>query len=83
MEHDCSYSGRTFYMAMYYALYILSMKENLIPPFVVRRQGNVVILKLQVINPTKDGHCMILDDGKVQIPFKLDSTTSYFCWRYG
>ena len=83
VAHDCSYSGKTYYLAMYNALYIPSMKENLIPPFVVRRQGNVVndIPKIQVFNPTEEDHCIILDDGNVRIPLKLDGTMSYFHTR--
>ena len=42
IAHDCQYTGLTHYLAMYNVLYIPSMKENLIPPFVVRRQGNIV-----------------------------------------
>lgn len=68
---------------MYNALYIPSMRENLIPPFVVRRQGNVVndIPKIQVLNPTEDDHCLILDDDRIRIPLKLDGTMSYFHTR--
>ena len=73
VTHDCSYSGKTYCLAMYNALYTPSMKEHLIPPFVVRRQGNVVndIPKIQVINPTEDVHGMILDDGRVRIALKI------------
>ena len=35
VAHDCAYSGKTIYLTMYNTLYIPSMKENLIPPFVV------------------------------------------------
>ena len=80
IAHDCHYTGKTFYLAMYNALYIPSMKENLIPPFVVRRQGNIIndIPKIQVLNPTEEDHCLILDEGRIRIPLKLDGTTSYF-----
>ena len=83
VAHDCSYSGRTYYLAMYNALYIPSMTENLIPPFVVRRQGNKVydVPKIQVINPTEDDHWVILDDVKVMIPLMLDGTMLYFHTR--
>ena len=37
IAHDCQYTGLTHYLAMYNVLYIPSMKENLIPPFVVRQ----------------------------------------------
>ena len=36
------------------------------------------IPKIQVLNPTEEDHCLILDDEKVKIPLKLDGTMSYF-----
>ena len=83
VAHDCTYSGKTYYLAMYNALYIPSMKENLIPPFVIRRQGNIVndIPKIQVLNPTEEDHCLILDHSRVKIPLKLDGITSFFHTR--
>ena len=83
VAHDCPYSKKTYYIAMYNVLYIKGMKENLIPPFVVRRQGNIVndIPKIQIIDPTEKDHCLILDDMRVNIPLKLDGTISYFVTR--
>ena len=80
IAHDCPYTGKTIFLAMYNALYIPSMKENLVPPFVVRRQGHIVndVPKIQVLDPTEDDHCLILDDGRVRIPLRLDGTMSYF-----
>ena len=83
VAHDCKYSGRTIYLEMYNALYIPSIKENLIPPFLVWRQGNVVndVPKIQILGPTEEDHYLILDDGKTKIPLKLDGTMSYFYTR--
>lgn len=44
------YSKRTFLLALYNAFYITKMRENLVPPFKLCRQGNVVneITKIQI-----------------------------------
>lgn len=83
IAHDCPYSKRTILLAMYNALYIPEMSENLVPPFVLRRQGNVVndIPKIQIDAPTELDHCLILDDNRVHIPLQLIGTMSYFQTR--
>ena len=80
VAHDCPYSKKTFILAMYNALYVPAMEDNLIPPFALRRQGNVVndIPKIQVDAPTELDHCLILDDKRVHIPLHLVGTMSYF-----
>ena len=59
------------------------MNENLLPPFALRRQGNVVndIPKIQINASTKLDHCLILDDKRVNIPLQLIGTMSYFSTR--
>ena len=37
VAHDCTYSGKVFYIDMYNVLYIPLMRENLVPPYMVRR----------------------------------------------
>ena len=83
VAHDCPYTKRTFYLAMYNALYIPEMTENLIPPFALRRQGNVVndVPKIQIDSPSELDHCIILDDSRVHIPLQLNGTMSYFRTR--
>jgi len=51
---------------MYNVLYIASMVGNLIPPLVMRRQGNIVndTPKMQIIDPSDKDHCLILDEEK-------------------
>ena len=36
------------------------------------------VLKIQVLNPTEDDHCLVLDDGKTKGLLILDGTMSYF-----
>ena len=83
VAHDCPYMNKTVLLAMYNALYIPEMEENLIPPFALWRQGNVVndIPKIQIDTPTELDHCLILDDRRVHIPLRLVGTMSYFRTR--
>ena len=83
VAHDCPYSKRTFFLAMYNTLYIPKMNENLVPPFTLRRQGNVVndIPKIQLDAPSEMDHCIILDDNRIHIPLQLIGTMSYFKTR--
>ena len=64
VAHDCPYTKKTFLLAMYNALYIPEMLENLLPPFALRRQGNIVndVPKIQINAPTELDHCLILVD---------------------
>ena len=80
VAHDCKYTGKTYYIAMYNALYVKGMKDNLVPPFTVRRQGNIVndVPKIQVLNPSELDHCLILDNERINIPLRLHGTMSYF-----
>ena len=43
VAYDCTYTGKSYYLSMYNVLYIPDMGENLVPPFVIRRQGNIVL----------------------------------------
>ena len=83
VAHDCKYTGKTYYIAMYNALYVKGMKDNLVPPFTVRRQGNIVndVPKIQVLNPSELDHCLILDNERINIPLRLHGTMSYFQTR--
>ena len=83
VAHDCPYSNETYYLAMYNALLVPQMEENLLPPFVVRRQGHILndTPKIQVKSPTKDDHCLIFENGVGRIPLQLCDTISYFTTR--
>ena len=83
VAYDCTYTGKSYYLAMYNVLYIPDMSENLVPPFVIRRQGNIVneIPKIQVLNPSESDHCLMLDDKSVTIPLRLYGIMSYFNTR--
>ena len=67
------------YLAMYNALYVSEMNENLVPPFVIRRQGHKLldVLKIHVEQPTENDHCLMLDDDR-KIKLQLYGIVSYF-----
>ena len=76
VAHECPYTRSTYSLAKYNALYIPEMTENLVPPFALRRQGNIVnnIPKIQLDKPSELDHCLILDNIRVHIPLQLIRT---------
>ena len=80
IAHDCPFSGETRVIIMYNALHIPEMDHNLVPPFVVRRRGNLLsdVPKIHVSDPSVDDHSLQFDDSTVRIPLQLTGTTSYF-----
>ena len=80
IAHDCPYSGNRRLIIMYNALYVPEMHHNLVPPFVVRRKGNVIndVPKIQCRDPTEDDHAICFADTGVRITLQLINTTSYF-----
>ena len=84
VAYDCPYTNETIYLSMYNVLYVKEMEENLLPPFVVRREGHILndVPKIQVDNPTEDDHCILLKgESKHRIPLRLVDTTLYFDTR--
>ena len=83
IAHDCPYSGTTRVMILYNALHIKEMNHNLLPPFVVRRKGNILndIPKMQVQDPSVEDHSIFFPNDDVRIPLQLIDTISYFSLR--
>ena len=52
------------------ALYVLEMKYNIIPPFLMREAGLIVddLLQVQSLNPTKNHHSMHFPDENMRMP---------------
>ena len=59
---------------------MLSMKHNLIPPFLMREVGVQVrdIPKIHVVDPSTDDHAIYFKEGDFRIPLKLRGTFSMF-----
>jgi hypothetical protein len=56
VRYDCPYDGKTYIFVLRNALHIPSMKNNLIPPFVMREAGIRVndTPKIQTSDPTEE-----------------------------
>ena len=63
-----------------HTIHILSMTNNVVPPFVLREAGIVVNdkAKLHTVNPTNDDHVIIFKETSFQIPLTLWGVFSYF-----
>ena len=68
---------------MHNALYIPSMKQNMITPFIMREAGLVVsdTPNIQCDKPTVEDHIIYNEDTKLRILLKLDGIFLYFPTR--
>ena len=60
IAYDCPYSHQPYVLLLRNALYMPSMKDNLIPPFIMR-QGGIIVLdtpKIHCPDPTPEDHCI-------------------------
>ena len=83
IAHDCSFTGETHIIILYNALHIPEMLHNLVPPFVIRREGHTLsdVPKIQVADPSIDDHSLLFKNSDVRIPLQLVGITSYFSSR--
>jgi hypothetical protein len=65
--YECPYNGKSFIFALRNALHVPSMKNNLIPPFVMRETGIKIndTPKIQTSNPTEEDHSIYFPDNDV------------------
>ncbi len=80
IRYDCPYDGQMYILVLRNALYVPSMKNNLVPPFVMREAGIRVndTPKIQTIEPTEDDHSIYFPDTDFRIPLSLWGMFSYF-----
>jgi hypothetical protein len=80
VRHDCPYDGQMCILVLQNALHVPSMKNNLVPPFVMREAGIRAndTPKIQTIEPTKEDHSMHFPDTDFRIPLSLWGMFSYF-----
>ena len=83
IAYDCPYTHRTYLLLVRNALYIPSMENNLIPPFILREAGIEVqdVPKIHVDNPSASDHCIKFDDFDLKIPLQLWGIFSFFHTR--
>jgi hypothetical protein len=80
VQYDCPYSGQSYVLVIRNTLYVSSMKNNLLPPFVLRKAGIKLndTPKSQVEVPTIEEHSMLFPETGFRIPLSLWGTFSYF-----
>lgn len=81
IAYDCPYSSsKTYILVVRNALYVPSMHNNLIPPFVMREAGVEVseVPKIHVHDPTVEDHSIYFKDQDLRIPLSLWGIFSYF-----
>ena len=80
LQYDCPYIGETYILLIQNAIYVPSMKNNLLPPFIMREAGIQVndVPKIQVPDPSIDDHCLYFSETDFRIPLALWGVFSYF-----
>jgi hypothetical protein len=83
ISYDCPYTHHTTLLIVRNALYIPSMFNNLIPPFILREAGIKVkdIPKIHVDDPDETDHSLYFPDDNIRIPLQLCGIFSFFHTR--
>eukprot|EP00957_Ditylum_brightwellii_P009299 703859-Ditylum_brightwellii.AAC.1 len=71
---------KTYVLVFKNALYVPTMNNNLVPPFIMREAGLKVkdIPKIQLKDPTVEDHSIYFKDHELRIPLQLHGILSYF-----
>ena len=80
IKYDNPYNGKSYILVLHNALYVPSMDNNLIPPFMLREMGVTVndIPKIHKEDPTVDDHAITFMETGFRIPLSLWGIFSYF-----
>ena len=80
IQYDCPYSGVSYVLVIRNALHVPSMRNNLLPPFILREAGVTVsdTPKIQMEDPTVDHHSIYFPETSFRIPLSLWGMFSYF-----
>ena len=83
IAYDCPYTFQTYVLLIRNALYMPSLNDNLIPPFIMRQGGAIVNEKAKIHcqDPTVDDHCISFSNSELRIPLRLNGTFSFFHTR--
>ena len=81
--YDCPHSGQSHVLIVRNALYVQSMVNNLLPPFVLREKGIICndTAKIHVQDPGVDDHAIVFPETGLRIPLQLHGIFSYFATR--
>ena len=80
IAYECPYTYEVYILMIRNALYIPTLKHNLIPPFIMHEGGVIVneVAKIHSLEPSSDDHCIKFKNNDLVIPLKLNGTFSYF-----
>ena len=80
VKYDNPYNGKLYILVLRNALYVPSMDNNLIPPFMLRGMGVTVndVPKIHKEDPTADDHAITFVETGFRIPLSLWGIFSYF-----
>jgi hypothetical protein len=80
VQYDCPYDGQSYILVIRNALHVPSMRNNLLPPFILREAGIKVqdTPKIQISEPTAEDHSIFFPETGFRIPLSLWGTFSYF-----
>ena len=77
------YTNEEYFLVVYNALYVPTMRHHLFPPFLMREAGLVVneVPKIQSPDPNEDTHSIYDPETELRIHLKLNGVFSYFDCR--
>ena len=80
IQYDCPFDGESYILVIQNALHVPSLKNNLVPPFVMREAGIKVYdtPKIQLDEPTIEDHSICFPETEFRIPLSLWGMFSYF-----
>jgi hypothetical protein len=80
VRYDSPFDGKVYILVIRNALYVPSMKYNLVPPFVMREAGIIVreTPKIHMEEPTEEDHALTFPETGFRIPLSLTGTFSFF-----
>ena len=80
VRYDDPYNGKSYILVLWNALYVLSMDNNLIPPFMLWEMGFTMndVPKIHKVDPTVDDHAITFMEMGFRIPLSLWGIFSYF-----
>jgi hypothetical protein len=80
VQYEEPYDGKQYILVIRNALHVPSMRNNLLPPFILRQAGIEVndVPKIHTNEPTKSTHSVTFKETGFSIPLSLWGTFSYF-----
>ena len=73
LQYESPYDGKTYILVIRNALYVPSMTNNLIPPFILREAGIEVndVPKIHMADPDETAHSLFFTETNFRIPLSL------------